>query len=63
MSQFAASFASPGASTDNLTCRNGLQVLKLAAFRLALMCDNFEFSPLDRLEVNAKVDPSNKGRP
>nr|BAN18540.1 retinoblastoma-like protein [Pleodorina starrii]BAN18541.1 retinoblastoma-like protein [Pleodorina starrii] len=31
------------------------KVLKLAAFRLALMCDNFNFSPLDRVEVSTKV--------
>nr|BCL66114.1 retinoblastoma-like protein [Volvox africanus] len=31
------------------------KVLKLAAFRLAVMCDNFDFSPLNRADVNAKV--------
>nr|ADI46925.1 MAT3m [Volvox carteri f. nagariensis] len=46
----AGASGSAGALHD--FCR---KVLKLAAFRLALMCDNFDFSPLDRVEVNAKV--------
>ncbi len=31
------------------------KLLKLAGFRLTLLCDNFDFSPLDRGEVVAKV--------
>nr|BCL66182.1 retinoblastoma-like protein [Volvox reticuliferus] len=44
----------PSGSTEALYdfCR---KVLKLAAFRLAVMCDNFDFSPLNRADVNAKV--------
>ncbi|GFR43170.1 hypothetical protein Agub_g4220 [Astrephomene gubernaculifera] len=44
----------PGGSAGALYefCR---KVLKLSAFRLAMMCDNFDFSPLDRVEVNSKV--------
>nr|BAN18542.1 retinoblastoma-like protein [Volvox africanus] len=46
----AGTGGSAGALRD--FCR---KVLKLAAFRLALMCDNFDFTPLNRAEVNAKV--------
>ncbi|KAG2492649.1 hypothetical protein HYH03_009065 [Edaphochlamys debaryana] len=44
----------PGGSAGALFefCR---KVLKLVAFRLALMCENFDFSPLDRADVNVKV--------
>ncbi|PNH01487.1 Retinoblastoma-related protein, partial [Tetrabaena socialis] len=31
------------------------KVLKLAAFRLALMCEHFDFSPLDHAEVSSRV--------
>nr|BAN18536.1 retinoblastoma-like protein [Eudorina sp. 2006-703-Eu-15]BAN18537.1 retinoblastoma-like protein [Eudorina sp. 2006-703-Eu-15] len=50
LAALAPSTGSAGALYD--FCR---KVLKLAAFRLSLMCDNFDFMPLDRGEVNAKV--------
>lgn len=31
------------------------KVLKLTSFRLALLCENFDFSPLEGPEVNSKV--------
>nr|ABM47317.1 retinoblastoma-related protein [Volvox carteri f. nagariensis]ACA58120.1 retinoblastoma-related protein 1 [Volvox carteri f. nagariensis]ADI46854.1 MAT3f [Volvox carteri f. nagariensis] len=39
------------AALNHFCCK----VLKLAAFRLAVLCDNFDFSPLQRLDVNTKV--------
>nr|BAN18534.1 retinoblastoma-like protein [Yamagishiella unicocca]BAN18535.1 retinoblastoma-like protein [Yamagishiella unicocca] len=49
-----AGIVPPGGSVGALHefCR---KVLKLASFRLALMCNNFDFAPLDKVEVSSKV--------